>query len=73
MDYRIFFNEIATWIEHCNQMAMRYSMESYDFWKWVSESIGQLSQKYSNNSLVNHQLVMLFLWLEDVYAQTKTR
>ncbi|MEK4700379.1 hypothetical protein MKX47_12350 [Solibacillus sp. FSL R7-0668] len=71
MDYRTFFNEVATWIEQCNQMAMQHSMESQVFWKWVSDSIGELSKKYGNNQLVNKQLVMLFLWLEDVYADTK--
>lgn len=73
MDYRTFFNEVATWIEQCNQNAMQHSMESTAFWQWVSESIGELSKKYGNNKLVNNQLVMLFLWLEDVYALSKEK
>lgn len=74
MDYRAFFNEIATWIEQCNQMAMRHSMEGDEFWQWVSMSIGELSKKYGGkNKLVNKQLEMLFLWLEEVYADTKKK
>jgi hypothetical protein len=50
-------------------MAMKYGMNSNDFWNWVTSSIGEIGSKYKNNQLVIRQLAMLFEWLEDIYAE----
>lgn len=69
MDYQKFFNEVVDWINQCNQMAMKHGMNSDAFWNWVTHSIGEMSNKYNNNQLVNMQLAMLFGWLEDIYSK----
>lgn len=73
MDYKAFFAEIADWINQVNQRAMQHGMESNEFWSWVTGSIGEIANKYGNNKLVINQMVMLFEWLEDVYAEGKKR
>jgi hypothetical protein len=69
MDYQKFFNEVVEWINQCNQMAMKYGMNSNDFWNWVTSSIGEIGSRYKNNQLVIRQLAMLYEWLEDIYAK----
>lgn len=73
MDYKVFYAEIADWILQVNQVAVQHGMDSTDFWNWVSSSMGVMANKYGNNKLVQKQMVMLFSWLEDVYAETKKR
>lgn len=71
MDYKTFYAEIAEWINQVNQNALQHGMESKEFWDWVSNSIGEIGNKYPNNKLVINQMAMLFEWLEDVYAEGK--
>lgn len=71
MDYKAFFAEVAEWILKVNDMATTYTMDNEIFWNWVMKSIGEISKKYDNNSLVIAQMTMLYNWLEDVYAETK--
>ena len=71
MDYKAFYAEIANWIMQVNEMAMKHSMESEAFWTWVSQSMGEISNKYGNNKLVINQMSMLFAWLDDVYSDMK--
>ncbi|MEG0259432.1 MAG: hypothetical protein RR595_11360 [Lysinibacillus sp.] len=71
MDYKAFYAEVADWVLQVNHMAVQHSMESREFWDWVSKSMGEISKKYGNNKLVVRQMSMLFLWLEDVYASMK--
>lgn len=73
MDYKAFFADVADWINHCNQMAMRNGLDSDAFWRWVSTSLGEMCNKYDNNPLVNMQMTMLFQWLEGVYESTKEK
>jgi len=73
MDYKAFYAEVADWILQVNQVAVQHGMDSIDFWNWVSSSMGQIANKYNNNKLVQKQMVMLFSWLEDVYAETKSK
>lgn len=73
MDYKAFFNEIADWIYQCNQMAMKYGMNSENFWQWVATSLGELANKYGNNPLVKNQIAMLYGWLDEVYQGTKEK
>jgi len=73
MDYKAFYAEIADWIMQVNQVAVQHSMDSTEFWNWVSSSMGKIANKYENNKLVQIQMVMLFSWLEDVYAETKSK
>lgn len=73
MDYKSFFAEVANWIMQVNQVAVQHGMDSDEFWNWVSRSMGELANKYNNNKLVQQQMIMLFSWLEDVYADTKIR
>lgn len=68
MDYKAFFTEVAEWIMQANQMAMKHGMHSDIFWKWVMDSSAAICEKYQNNKLVLNQMVMLFLWLDDVYS-----
>lgn len=69
LDYQKFFNEVVEWINQCNQMAMQHGMDSDTFWNWVTYSIGEISNRYQNNQLVMNQMVMLFHWIEDIYAK----
>lgn len=73
MDYKAFYAEIANWIMQVNEMAMKYSMESDVFWTWVSQSMGEISNKYGNNKLVVNQMSMLFMWLDDVYSDMQKK
>jgi len=73
MDYKSFYAEVADWIMQVNQVAVQHGMDSTEFWNWVSRSMGEIANKYNNNKLVQKQMVMLFSWLEDVYAETKKR
>lgn len=70
MDYKAFYAEIASWIMQCNHMAASHGFDSNEFWKWVMESAVSICTKYENNDLVTKQMVMLYLWLEDMYAKT---
>lgn len=69
MDYQKFFNEVVNWINQSNQMAMKYGLNSDEFWNWVTSSIGEMCTRYHNNPLVVRQMSMLFEWLEDVYTK----
>lgn len=71
MDYQAFFNDVVKWINQTNELAMKYGMESNDFWSWVTRSTGELCNKYHNNSLVIKQMVMLHDWLEEIYFKNK--
>jgi len=73
MDYKAFYTEVADWIMQVNQIAVQHGMDSDEFWNWVSSSMGKIANKYNNNKLVQKQMVMLFSWLEDVYAETKSK
>lgn len=73
MDYKAFFSEVADWIMQANTMALSHGMDSDDFWKWVMDSTAGISEKYGNNKLVLNQMVMLFYWLEDFYAESITK
>lgn len=69
MDYKAFYVEIADWINQCNQMAATHGFDSTDFWGWVMKSAVEICKKHNNNDLVTKQMVMLYLWLEDVYVE----
>lgn len=71
MNYQAFYNEIVHWIHQVNMMAMKHSMDNQEFWEWVSRSIGEIGNKYQNNTLVKMQMAMLFQWLEEVYENGK--
>lgn len=67
MNYRAFYAEVADWINQSNQMAVKYGLDSQEFWKWVTSSTGEICDRYKNNPLVQKQMTMLFQWLEDIY------
>ena len=69
MDYQKFFNEVVGWINQSNRMAIKHGLDSDEFWHWVSSSTGEICKRYDNNQLVVRQMVMLYEWLEDVYAK----
>lgn len=71
MDYKAFFAEVADWIMQANTMAINHGMDSEAFWKWVMDSTAAICEKHKNNKLVLDQMVMLFHWLEDFYAESK--
>lgn len=71
MDYKVFYAEIAEWINLSNHMAIKYGMDHSEFWRWVTISTGELCNKYQNNPLVKMQMTMLFQWLEEVYENMK--
>lgn len=73
MDYKAFYAEIAEWIIQVNHMASKHGMDSDDFWKWVTNSIGEISNKYGNNKLVIKQMTMLFTWLDDIYVDMQRK
>jgi hypothetical protein len=73
MDYQKFFNEVVGWINQSNQMAMKYGLDSDDFWNWVITSTGEISTRYNNNPLVIKQMAMLYEWLDDIYAKGVSR
>ncbi|WP_150284147.1 hypothetical protein [Rummeliibacillus sp. TYF-LIM-RU47] len=73
MNYKAFYAEVADWILQVNQLAVSHGMESHEFWSWVSRSIGEMANKYENNQLVTRQLTMLFIWLDDIYADMQTK
>ena len=70
MDYQAFFADIARWIHESNQQATKYGIRDERFWSWVSQSIGQMCDKYNNAPLVKKQMAMLYEWLEDIYNGT---
>jgi hypothetical protein len=69
MDYKAFYAEVVDWIMQANQTAVKHGIQSEVFWNWVMDSTAAICEKYQNNKLVKNQMVMLFLWLEDVYAE----
>lgn len=69
MDYKAFYVEVADWINYCNQMAATHGFDSDDFWKWVTQSMGEFGNKYGNTKLVVKQMTMLFEWLEETYQE----
>ncbi|MBG9548529.1 hypothetical protein [Cytobacillus firmus] len=70
MDYKAFFAEVADWIMQANTMAINHGMDSEAFWKWVMDSTAAICEKHKNNKLVLDQMIMLFHWLEDFYAES---
>lgn len=73
MDYKAFYAEVADWIYQINSMALKFGMDSNDFWGWVSSSTGEICTKYNNNPLVKMQMTMLFQWLDEIYQNGKGR
>jgi hypothetical protein len=73
MDYQKFYSEVVDWINQCNQMAMKHGMNSNEFWNWVTSTTGEIGSRYQNNELVIRQMVMLYEWLEDLYAKGLTK
>lgn len=73
MDYDSFFAEMANWTKAVNQMALTHTMESTEFWQWVTKSIGDIADYYGNTPLVQKQLTMMYLWLEEAYAASKKK
>lgn len=71
MNYEAFFADVVAWINQTNQLAVKYGMDSSDFWTWVTRSTGELGNKYNNNPLVIKQMVMLHEWLDDIYFSSK--
>ncbi|MBS4198594.1 hypothetical protein KHA93_02890 [Bacillus sp. FJAT-49732] len=71
MDYKAFFAEVVDWINQSNQKAMKHGIDSMEFWRWVTQSTGEICNKYSNNPLVVKQMSMLYQWLEEVYENGK--
>jgi len=71
MDYKAFFDDVLDWINQTNQLAVKYGMESNEFWSWVTRSTGELGNKYNNNPLVIKQMVMLHEWLDEIYFSNK--
>lgn len=69
MDYKAFFADIAEWINQVNQTAVKHGMESDQFWNWVTQSMGEIGNKYGNTKLVVKQMAMLYQWLEEVYVE----
>ncbi len=73
MDYKVFFADVANWINQVNQTAMQHGMHSDYFWLWVADSSGEMCRKYQNNELVKKQMRMLIDWLEEAFErQQKT-
>lgn len=72
MNYEQFYQEVANWINQSNQFAIQYGLQSNEFWTWVLDSIGEISNKYNNNELVQRQMMMLHDWLIDIYEGSKT-
>ncbi len=72
MDYQKFYAEVAEWINQCNQMAVSQGLESNEFWTWVMQSTGELSNRYGNSDLVKMQMIMLVDWLKDIYHGRKS-
>lgn len=73
MDYQKFYTDVVAWINEVNQMAMKFGMDSNEFWNWAAKSTGELSDKYQNNKLVVKQMSMLYIWLEEVYEEGKSK
>jgi len=69
MDTHVFYDEIKSWIDKCNQKAVELGMHSHEFWSWVTMSIADISERYDNNELVKKQMVMLYEWLHDIYQK----
>lgn len=71
MDYEKFYQEIATWINEANNKAVQFGLENTEFWTWVTQSEGEMCEKYNNNPLVIKQMVMLHEWLAEIYYKNK--
>jgi hypothetical protein len=71
MDYAAFYRDVVAWIGQVNQTAMKFGMNSSDFWRWVADSSGSICKKYQDNRLAIKQMIMLVEWLEEVYERQK--
>ena len=71
MDYRSFFADVTEWMTASNHMIGKYPIDSQEYWDWVVNSTGQLTQKYNNHPLVIRQMDMLISWLEDAMKKEK--
>lgn len=66
MDYKVFYAEVAEWINQVNQTAVQHGMHSDEFWQWVVKSTSDICKRYKNEKLVVKQMSMLYIWLEEV-------
>ncbi|QOY37058.1 hypothetical protein AWH56_005295 [Anaerobacillus isosaccharinicus] len=73
MDYKAFYAKVADWIYQVNQNAIKFGMDSDEFWNWVADSIGEICNKYNNNPLVKKQMTMLHDWLEEIYQKGREK
>lgn len=71
MDFKAFFADVERWIQEANQAAVRFGMESEQFWSWVAESSSALCRKYQEHRLAIKQMIMLVEWLEEVCENRK--
>jgi len=68
MDYEKFFADVIQWIHKVNQVAGQHGMDSKAFWDWVVSSSAELSERHGNTKFVMMQMIMMFNWLEEVFA-----
>lgn len=71
MDYTAFYKDVVNWIQEANQAAQRHGLGSEAFWMWVTDSAGQICQRYHDHPLVIKQMIMLTEWLEEVFEKQK--
>lgn len=72
MDYKLFFEDVESWIQKANQAAMKYGMDHETFWMFVSSSAAAICKKYKDHRLVIKQMLMMVEWLEEVWQAQKT-
>jgi hypothetical protein len=71
MDYKRFFSDCAEWVLEVNKQAVKYGMDSDQFWRWIVKSSTDMCESYNNNKLVINQMAMLVDWVQDIYRQSK--
>ncbi|MGM7557120.1 hypothetical protein [Aerococcus christensenii] len=64
-----FYKDLSDWVEKVNQKSKE--LNEKDYWQFVLTSIGELSDKYSNNQLVVRILLVHLEFLEEMSKQNK--
>jgi hypothetical protein len=71
MDYKIFFDDVLSWINECNGQAQKLGFFEQDFWDWAVETLNELCEKYHQDKLAQAQTAMLLDWLEDTWKEAE--
>ena len=73
MNYREFFNDVASWVEKSNEIEQKHGIESDYFWHWTTTTLARLTEKYQNHKLAKEQAILLWGLATERYEHVKNR